>query len=144
MGDQPLDRDPGLRDLARLRRKTTMELAETFVVAGLTPEKSSSASAKAPRMANYKWLLGLNNGFAKVLNDGLVRCFVDKPLLRLQANQTRHLVYMWCPRRGDRAPPFVFEKTKRQARWTCRPSSHGSCCRAYIRVATLARSATSV
>ena len=96
-GDKPLERDPGERDLSRLRRKATMELSEVSVAAGSAPANISSATEKAPMMANYQWLLVLNNGLTKVLSDGLVRRFVDKPVLRLQANQTRHLVNMWCP-----------------------------------------------
>ena len=113
MGDKHLDRDLGLRDLARLRRPTTMELAETSVVAGSARSNSSSASAKATRTANYQWPLGLSNGFTKVLSDGLVWSFVDKPLLRLQANQTRHLVLMWCAEEEIERPRcFFFLKNK--------------------------------
>ena len=96
-GDKPLERDPGERDLSSLRRKATMELSEVSVAAGSAPANISSTTEKAPRTANDQWLLGASSGFTKVLSDGLARCFVDKPVVRLRANQTRHLVNMWCP-----------------------------------------------
>ena len=110
-GDKPLERDPGERDLSRLRRKATMELSEVSVAAGSAPANISSATEKAPRMANYQWLLGFNSGSTKVLSDGLVRRFVEKPVLRLQANQTRQLVNMWCPEE-EIARPRSFLKTR--------------------------------